>query len=44
MEKNYETPELLLIGEANELVLGLGIGGNDGVGQQTAPDFEFEQD
>ena len=43
MEKQYEAPELTLIAPAHEIVMGSGIMGMDG-GQQTAPDFEFEQD
>jgi hypothetical protein len=43
MEKKYEAPELTSIGQASEVVLGSGIGGNDSP-MQTAPDFEFEQD
>ena len=44
MQMGYEAPELLLIGEASDVVMGIGVGGSDGVGQQAAPDFEFEQD
>jgi hypothetical protein len=44
MQMAYEAPELLLIGEASDVVMGIGVGGSDGVGQQAAPDFEFEQD
>jgi hypothetical protein len=44
MHKNYEYPELTLIGEANDVVMGLGNGGTDGMGMLGAPDFEFEQD
>jgi len=43
MEKIYDAPELRLIGEASEVVMGGGglpIEAN-GI---TAPDFEFEQD
>jgi hypothetical protein len=43
MQKKYEAPELTLIGQADEVVMGLGIGGDD-LPHQTAPDFEFEQD
>ena len=43
MQKQYEFPELTLIGRADEVVLGLGCGGIDWP-QETAPDFEFEQD
>jgi hypothetical protein len=43
MQKQYESPELTLIGEADEVVLGSGIGTDD-FPQQSAPDFEFEQD
>jgi hypothetical protein len=44
MQKNYEAPELTLIGEANEVVLGFGSGTTDAITEQSAPDFEFEQD
>jgi hypothetical protein len=44
MQTPYEAPELVVIGEANDVVMGVGIGGSDGVGQEAAPDFEFEQD
>lgn len=44
MQKNYEAPTLTLIGEAHDIVMGMGSGTNDGAGEQIAPDFEFEQD
>src|SRR5499433_4441920 len=43
MQKKFEAPELTLIGQADELVMGSGFGGDD-YPQQLAPDFEFEQD
>lgn len=43
MQKKYEAPELTLIGQASQAVLGSGCCGNDGP-LQTASDFEFEQD
>lgn len=43
MQKQYEAPELTLIGQADEVVLGACCGGLDS-GNQSAPDFEFEQD
>jgi len=43
MRKQYEAPELTLIGQAEEVVMGAGIGGDD-LPQLAAPDFEFEQD
>jgi hypothetical protein len=43
MQNNYEAPELTLIGEANEVVMGAGIGGDD-LPKQFGLDFEFEQD
>ena len=43
MQNNYEAPELTLIGEANEVVLGSGVGGDD-FPKQVALDFEFEHD
>lgn len=44
MQSKYEAPELTLVGQADDVVLGIGSGGFDGGGQQSAPDFEFEQD
>jgi hypothetical protein len=43
MQKQYEAPELTLIGEADEVVLGAVTGGDD-FGLFTAQDFDFEQD
>ena len=43
MQKKYEAPELTLIGQAGEMVMGAGFIGGDSP-LQTAPDFEFEQD
>lgn len=43
MQKNYEAPNLKLVGQVNEVVMGGGGSGFDGP-WQTAPDFEFEQD
>ena len=43
MQTKYETPELTLVGQVAEVVMGTGIGGDD-FPQQFAPDFEFEQD
>lgn len=43
MQKQYEAPELTLIGQANEVVMGSGDTGID-LPQQSASDFEFEQD
>jgi len=43
MEKRYDVPELTMIGEANEIVMGQGGSGLDFPFQVT-PDFEFEQD
>ena len=43
MEKRYETPELTIIGAANEIVMGQGGSGLD-FPFEIAPDFEFEQD
>ena len=43
MQKKYEVPELTLIGQADEVVMG-----NSGMGLdvpfESAPDFEFEHD
>ena len=43
MQNNYEAPELTLIGEANEVVMGLSGDGLD-LPHEFAMDFEFEQD
>lgn len=43
MQKKYEAPNLKLVGQAGEVVMGLGGDGFDGP-WQTASDFEFEQD
>lgn len=43
MQKQYEAPEVTLIGQANQVVMGGGFGGGDNM-QLTAPDFEFEHD
>jgi len=43
MQKIYEIPELTLIGQADELVMGTPLGGVDMLGNG-ASDFEFEQD
>src|SRR5215469_4273196 len=43
MRKTYEAPEVALIGQADEVVMGSGIAGDD-IPNQTAPDFEFEHD
>ena len=43
MQKKYEAPELTLIGEADEVVMGAGDPGFD-LPYQSAWDFEFEQD
>ena len=43
MEKQYDAPELTVIGQAAEVVLGSGTDQLDAWGL-TAPDFEFEQD
>ena len=43
MQTKYEAPELTLVGEAEEVVMGASIGGFD-LGNETAMDFEFEQD
>jgi len=43
MQKKYEAPELTLIGQAGEVVMGApGMGGD--LPDQSAADFEFEQD
>jgi hypothetical protein len=43
MEKKYEAPELTLIGEATEIVMGVSGSGLD-FPFQIGADFEFEQD
>ena len=43
MQNNYEAPELTLIGEANEVVLGTGGSGLD-LPHEFGADFEFEHD
>jgi hypothetical protein len=43
MQKKYQAPELLLIGQASEVVMGSGCCGND-LAHLAAEDFEFEQD
>ena len=43
MQKKYEAPELMLIGEANDVVMGTSFGGID-LPYNTATDFEFEED
>lgn len=41
--KKYEAPEVTLIGQAGEVVMGGNCCGTDAP-FQSAPDFEFEQD
>jgi len=43
MQTQYEAPELTLIGEADEVILGVGCGGTD-LSFYAGPDFEFDQD
>ncbi|HXQ33366.1 MAG TPA: hypothetical protein VN843_05035 [Anaerolineales bacterium] len=43
MQNKYEAPELTLIGEASEVVMGLATGGDDAP-RYFGGDFEFEQD
>ncbi|HET6977398.1 MAG TPA: hypothetical protein VFI24_13800 [Pyrinomonadaceae bacterium] len=43
MQKKYEAPELTLIGEADDVVMGSGTGGDDAP-RYFGGDFEFEQD
>gem|GEM_PF-868074 len=43
MQKSFEAPALTVIGQADEVVMGSGLGSDD-LPQQLAPDFEFEQD
>ena len=44
MQAQYEAPELTLIGGAQEVVLGFGIGGQDSEFLEAGLDFEFEED
>lgn len=43
MQNQYETPEITVIGEANEVVMGAGTGGDD-LPKRFGLDFEFEHD
>lgn len=43
MQNDYEAPELTLVGEAEEVVMGAGCGGDD-FPMESAWDFEFQQD
>ena len=43
MQKKYEAPALMLVGQASEVVMGNGGIGDD-FPQLSAPDFEFEHD
>lgn len=43
MEKQYEAPKLTMIGQAQDVVMGLSTGGSEN-GLFGAPDFEFEHD
>ena len=43
MQNKYEAPELTLIGQAEQIVMGFSVGGDD-LPNQLALDFEFEQD
>jgi len=43
MQNQYETPELTVLGEADAVVMGSGVGGDDFPRLQ-ALDFEFEHD
>jgi len=43
MQNQYETPELTLIGQADEVVMGTGVGGDDAP-RSFGFDFEFEHD
>jgi hypothetical protein len=43
MHKRYQAPELTLIGEANDVVMGAEISGGENM-TLSAPDFEFEHD
>jgi len=43
MQKQYEAPELTLIGQADEVVMGMIASGYD-LDAYSGSDFEFEQD
>jgi hypothetical protein len=43
MQNKFEAPTLTVIGQANEVVMGSNLGGDD-VPCQLAADFEFEHD
>jgi len=43
MKNTYQAPELILIGEADDVVMGGNPAGLEGI-TQAAPDFEFEHD
>jgi hypothetical protein len=43
MQKSYEAPELMLVGEANDVILGFLGNGYDDNGQ-SAFNFEFQED
>ena len=43
MQKTFKAPELKLVGQASEVVMGSFTGGVD-LPNQGASDFEFEQD
>ena len=43
MPKKYEAPELTLVGEAHEIVMGVGVSGSE-MPHLSASDFEFEPD
>jgi len=44
MEKQYEAPQLVLVGRADEVVLGAPSHGLDGDDGFSIDDFEYEQD
>lgn len=44
MENNYEAPELTMIGEASDVVMGTSSIGLDSNGHNVSTDFEFEED
>ena len=43
MQNQYEAPELTFVGQAEDVVMGLGDPGDD-LGEEMFPDFEFLQD
>jgi hypothetical protein len=43
MHKEYEAPQLTVVGEMKDVVMGVNLGSSDN-GLESAPDFEFLPD